>query len=94
MEIYYLDPETKTPTLWDQKSLHLEDNRIKREVLPNGKVVSTIFLSINHGSKEVPLFFECYVFPKEGVWLEIDGERTSTYEQILEVHKKMVEKHS
>jgi hypothetical protein len=48
-----------------------------------------VFLSINHScdDDELPMIFETFVFPALG-WGEIWGERCSTYEEALALHKK------
>lgn len=51
--------------------------------------VSTVFLSLNHAyaPDHPPMIFETFVFPAFD-WGEIWGERCSTYEEALALHKK------
>lgn len=66
---------------------------VRREVLPNGKLVSTVWLGLDHsftGGK--PLIFETMVFPKEDDFGELDMDRYSTEKQAIAGHKRMVKK--
>lgn len=68
------------------------DRRVAKDVLADGKVVSTVFLGLDHnwgGGK--PLIFETMVFSEIG-GEEVDIERYSTEEEAVEGHKKMVKK--
>jgi hypothetical protein len=67
--------------------------RIKQDILPNGKWVSTIWLGLNHqfGSGP-PLIFETMVFPKCGEWSELDCDRYSTLKEARAGHEAMVKK--
>ena len=68
------------------------DRVVKKDTLPNGKRVSTVFLGINHqfGVRE-PLWFETMVFPKKN-YRELDMERYTTWEEAEKGHKQMIQK--
>ena len=69
-----------------------KDRKVAREVLPDGKEVSTVFLGLNHNYGDgPPLIFETMVFSETGEG-DLDMERYSTEEQALKGHKEMVEK--
>lgn len=66
---------------------------IKRETLPNGKWISTVWIGLDssfNGKK--PLIFETMVFSKKGEWEELACERYSTLEEAEIGHEKMVKK--
>lgn len=71
----------------------LENNREKKRVaitkLPDGSLVSTVFLGMNHSWGSVPLWFETMVFegPHDG-----DMDRYTTYQEALDGHEAMVKK--
>jgi len=68
---------------------------VKQETLPNGKLVSTVFLGIDHNfGFGKPLLFETMVFPSKENFDELDVMRYSTWEEAEEGHKKMVKKWS
>ena len=52
-------------------------------------LVSTVFLNLNHGLEDEPLWFETMAF-EDGD--EIDCERYETYEQAVEGHQAMCDK--
>ena len=54
----YPEPDVEKWAWW----FNATNRTIKRTTLPDGVVISTVFLGINHGSDEVPLFFETMVF--------------------------------
>lgn len=67
---------------------------VKRDTLPNGKLVSTVWLGLDHNFMgDRPLIFETMVFPKEGDYSELEMDRYSTEQEAIEGHKRMVEKH-
>ena len=65
--------------------------RVKYDVLPSGRVVSTVFLALDHRHGEgPPLLFETMVFPSEGQWSELAADRYSTHEEALAGHARHV----
>jgi len=78
---------------WAKK---LEDSKykiIKQTTLPDGKLVSTVWLGLNHnfGAGD-PLIFETMVFPNKKDFGELDVDRYSTLEQAKLGHSMMVDK--
>lgn len=75
------------------KDFETKDRKVAKDVLPDGKVVSTVFLGMDHRFDEgPPLIFETMVFPNEKDFGELDMDRYSTEEEALKGHKKMVRK--
>lgn len=69
-----------------------EDRQVSRTVLPDGKLVSTVFLGLDHSFGDgPPLIFETMVFPPDSL-NELDCERYSTEKEAIVGHTKMVEK--
>lgn len=68
------------------------DRRVAMDELPNGYIVSTVFLGINHGWI-TPLWFETMVFYQDNL-LDFDMERYATWDEATEGHKIMVNKYS
>ena len=54
--------------------------------------VSTVFLGIDHGFGETPLWFETMVFMGPDDWLDRDTERYTTWDEAVEGHGRMVAK--
>jgi hypothetical protein len=69
-------------------------NRIAETTLPDGKWISTVRLSINHGSRNAPLYFETMVFPDKDDLIELDCVRYRTEAEAEDGHKAMVAKWS
>lgn len=76
------------------------NRRVAYSVLSNGKIVSTVFMGIDHNMTEGgdPLVFETMVFngidPETGRFLDsCDDKRVSTYDEAEQTHKEMVQKH-
>jgi len=68
---------------------------IKRDTLPDGKIVSTVWLGMNHNfGIGKPLIFETMVFPSKGNFSDIDCERYATEKKALAGHKLMVDKYT
>jgi len=89
----YLDKEGNKITL----ERFFEMNRdpdykfIKRDTLPSGKMISTVWLGLDHGlSAEKPLVFETMVFPNEGNYEDEYCERYSTKEEAIKGHERIV----
>ena len=71
--------------------------KVAKTILSNKKIVSTVFLGIDHNfnnlnGKQKPLLFETMVFSNEKNFDELDVDRYSTWEEAKKGHKKMVEK--
>lgn len=69
------------------------DRRIERTVMPDGRIVSTVFLGIDHNysNSGAPLVFETMVFPSDKDYSEEWCERCSTYQQALQQHQRGIE---
>jgi len=66
---------------------------ISRTKLPDGKIVSTVWLGLNHSIDEnKPLIFETMVFPNEDDFHELYCERYSTEQEAIEGHLRIVQK--
>lgn len=71
-----------------------QDRVVAKTTLPNGKFVSTVFLTIDHQFGEgPPLLFETMLFPADGSLIEEEMDRYSTWEEATQGHRDMVEKH-
>lgn len=69
-----------------------EDRTVAKTELPNGKVISTVFLGLNHRFGDgPPLIFESMVF-KAGSYTEVDMDRYTTEEQAKAGHEALVAK--
>jgi len=66
---------------------------VARDILPDGKVVSTVWLGLDHslgiGEKRI---FETMIFPSEDDYTSLDCERYATLEEAREGHKRMLKK--
>jgi len=77
---------------------------VKQEVLKNGLWVSTVWIGLDFCFKNEwsptthcgppPLIFETKVFPKKGVWRELDIDRYHTEKEAIIGHTRMVKKWS
>lgn len=76
---------------------HREERILKRTHLPNGLLVSTVFLGLDHNWSSDPNdpahIFETMVFLNDSL-SEIDTERYATYEEALQGHDILLNKHS
>jgi hypothetical protein len=91
---------------WKQKALEVEQKLcdatyrvVARTKLPDGKVVSTVWLGWDHGffRKGPPIIFETMVFPREpkteddsGAWSNLDFDRYATEAEAKAGHDLMV----
>ena len=97
MQYWILDKDGKTPIelpegVWPEGK---PTTRVARDVLGNGKVVSTVFLTIDHGYMDAePVLFETMVFPNENDFGDIDGDRYTSYDLAVAGHNRMVKEHS
>lgn len=86
---YDLDGAPIDFTRWAAIHSDRKQKILKQETI-NGKLVSTVYLGINHNYGEgEPLIFETMIFP-EGEWLEDYCERYATKAQALEGHERAV----
>ena len=70
-----------------------EEKFVAKTELDSGRVVSTVWLGLNHRFEDgPPLIFETMVFPQQNNWGEEDMERYSTLEEAKEGHERMVDK--
>ena len=90
----------KTPVMVDiiKHPEELDDvqknKRLHRTVLPDGGVVSTVFLSLDHAfDGGTPILFESMLFTSESDYSEQDMNRYHTWDEADEGHWEMVVKH-
>jgi len=80
-------------TLFADKSYQI----LKQQILPNGDIVSTVWLGIDHSFEpeefHKPIIFETMIFSNNSEY-DNDCERYSTEEEAMEGHKRFVEKYS
>lgn len=70
-----------------------EYKKVEQTTLQNGKVVSTVWLGLDHQFGDgPPLIFETMVFAHKGSWSEEDCERYTTEQEAKAGHKRMCEK--
>lgn len=66
---------------------------VARTSLPNGKLVSTVWLGLNYNHDDgAPMIFETMVFPGRNSYNDLDMERYSTESEALAGHQRMVAK--
>lgn len=67
-----------------------DERRIARTTMYDGRIVSTVFLGINHnfGPSGAPLVFETMIFPSEKDFSEEWCERCSTFQQAVSQHRR------
>lgn len=64
-----------------------DDRRVARTYMADGRVVSTVFLGLDHRYGDgPPLVFETMVFPSQKDFCEEWVERCSTYQQAIKQH--------
>jgi hypothetical protein len=67
--------------------------RIGWDLLPDGRVLSTVWLGINHQYGEgLPLIFETLLFAKEGKWEALECQRYATEAEARAGHRAMLER--
>lgn len=87
---------------WQQKMVELDAKmrelaykRVAITRLSDGKVVSTVWLGLDHNYfGGPPLIFETMVFPSEDDWTAEDSDRYSTEAEARAGHEAMVAKWS
>jgi len=85
----YYDREGKPMTMDEWAKAYEGERRIGKTDLPDGKMVSTVWLGMNHRWGDgPPLIFETMVFGPD----ELDCERYSTEAEAADGHRRMVEK--
>lgn len=89
----YYDRNGKRVELLSQ--IDNSSKRIGREVLKDGKIVSTIHLGLDHSFGDgPPLIFETMVFPDEDSFCQIETIRYATELEAIKGHLEMVKKWS
>lgn len=66
---------------------------VARDELPNGRLVSAVWLGLNHGFRSTPLIFETMVFAADESG-ELDMDRYPTEAEAKAGHEAMVAKWS
>ena len=70
-----------------------QEKRIAETTLPDGKLVSTVWLGLNHRFGEgPPLIFETMVFASKEDFADLECERYTTEEEAIVGHQRIVEK--
>lgn len=70
-----------------------KERRVAKDTLPDGKVVSTVFLGLDHNfGTGLPLIFETMVFASDNSGDDLDVDRYSTEEAALKGHRDIVAK--
>lgn len=66
--------------------------RIGYDILPDGRVVSTVWLGDDHNFSNSgdPLIFETMVFPSVDDYMDLACRRYSNQEEALQGHKELV----
>ena len=78
---------------WAKKFEDINYKRIAQDVLVDGKLISTVWLGLNHRfGKGKPLIFETMVFPNNKDFGELDMQKYSTAEEAKKGHARMVKK--
>jgi hypothetical protein len=93
--LYYRRDGTPIPEEVWVEGFGSENRTVAKDLLPDGKRVSTVFLGMDHNfyGDGPPLIFETMVFPAVG-YIELDMCRYSTEAEAVAGHQKMVEKWS
>lgn len=94
MESYELLPDhtTQRVTRADFTWPDSETRRVAVDILEDGKVVSTVFLVLDHSSdRGPPMLFETMVFPSETDFEEFYMRRYSTWDEAAAGHAEIVE---
>ena len=93
--IYDRDGNEITTEQWSAMLAQKEPDmrRVAKAVLPDGRVVSTVWLGLDHRFGEgKPLIFETMVFGSEGDFASLDCERYETLSDAEYGHHGMVDK--
>ena len=76
---------------WSEKFRDMDYKVIRRTDLPDGKLVSTVWLGMDHNfGSGAPLIFETMVFPSQGDFGELDMDRYATEAEAITGHEAMV----
>jgi hypothetical protein len=88
------DDHTVTPTdlmTWAAEFEKRDNRRVDRTELPDGTVISTVFLGLDHSYGEgPPLLFETMIFPSWTNYEEEYCERYSTWDEAVAGHERAV----
>ena len=94
---YYKLVDKVPVKLTDLTEIDHKSRTIGKTTLPSGKLVSTVFLCFDHywgdDDEHDPILFESMLFPGNGDFTEEDMDRYTSYEDALQGHWNMVEKH-
>jgi len=78
---------------WARSFEDAEARRVARTEFPDGTLVSTVFLGIDHQFDDgPPLLFETMIFESDSGRSDY-CERCSTWDEAVEMHKRAEEKH-
>ena len=77
-------------TTWGRLLGDIKYKIVKQDTLKNGKVVSTVWLGLDHGIGLKPEIFETMVFPSKGNWGDELCERYATLKEAEAGHKKII----
>ena len=90
MSLTYYDRQGRpiTDTMaWAKKFEDPNYKRVARTLLSNGRMVSTIWLGLNHQFGDgPPLIFETMVFSNEDDLMELEGQRYATEADAIAGH--------
>ena len=90
---YKLNQDKSISLVTNPTEVTREKDRIIRRTIIENKVVSTVFLGLDHRFAEEsisPIVFETMVFPEEGNFLDEYCERYCTYDDAIKRHEKIV----
>lgn len=93
-ELYYFKDGRKATSEKEKLEIlrlmgSLPYKRVGKTLLPDGKLVSTVWLGVDHGNGEKPLVFETMVFTPKGK--RVFCGRYSTLEEAEKGHEKVVD---
>lgn len=87
---YGKDGKAITAEEWG-KTCQGSDRIVARTVLPDGAIISTVLLGLDHGrdAKGLPLIFETMVFPGAGSYAGQDMDRYATLDEARAGHERI-----
>jgi hypothetical protein len=69
-----------------------QSKRILRSELRSGHIISTVFLSIDHGYNQAePVLFETMIFKDESDYKDLYCRRFTSYDEAFKAHLKLLE---
>ena len=94
---YKLDKDhniVKTDIL-DKDAFNIANRRVAETTLPNGKWISTVFLTIDHSfGSGPPILFESMVFAGKESSEDLTQRRYCTWEEAVKGHEELVKEYS